>query len=50
MSVYSLVFAGSTPVGNLVAGYTADKVGANGAYLWSGVVFCALLIDHLDIP
>jgi predicted MFS family arabinose efflux permease len=47
MSVYSLVFAGSTPVGNLFAGYTADRVGANGAYLWSGLlclVPCLLII------
>jgi predicted MFS family arabinose efflux permease len=38
MSVYSLVFAGSTPVGNLFAGYAADRVGANGAYLWTGLL------------
>jgi predicted MFS family arabinose efflux permease len=47
MSVYSLVFAGSTPIGNLVIGYTADRLGANGAYLWSGLlcfVPCLLII------
>jgi predicted MFS family arabinose efflux permease len=47
MSVYSLVFAGSTPIGNLVVGYTADRLGANGAYIWSGLlclVPCLLVI------
>jgi predicted MFS family arabinose efflux permease len=47
MSVYSLVFAGSTPIGNLFAGYTADRLGANGAYLWSGLlclVPCLMII------
>lgn len=33
MSVYALVFDGSTPLGNLVTGYAAHRVGANGAYL-----------------
>jgi predicted MFS family arabinose efflux permease len=47
MSVYALVFAGSTPVGNLFAGYIADRTGANGAFLWSGllcIVPCLLVI------
>jgi predicted MFS family arabinose efflux permease len=47
MSVYTLVFAGSTPIGNLVAGYTADRLGVSGAYLWSGLlclVPCLLII------
>lgn len=47
MSVYSLVFAGSTPIGNLVVGYTADRLGANGAYFCSGLlclVPCLLVI------
>jgi predicted MFS family arabinose efflux permease len=47
MSVYSLVFAGSTPVGNLVAGYAADRLGASGAYLLTGLfclVPCLLII------
>lgn len=38
MSVYSLVFAGSTPVGNLLMGFMAGKFGADGAYLWSGIL------------
>ncbi|TVY11050.1 MFS transporter [Paenibacillus cremeus] len=38
MSVYALVFAGSTPVGNLFTGYVASKFGANGAYIWCGVL------------
>jgi len=38
MSVYSLVFAGSTPIGNLLAGYAADRYGASGAYMVCGVL------------
>lgn len=41
MSVYSLVFAGSTPVGNLFAGYAADHYGANGAFFLCGL-FCLI--------
>ncbi|NEW04609.1 MFS transporter [Paenibacillus sp. SYP-B3998] len=47
MSVYSLVFAGSTPIGNLFAGYVADRYGANGAFLSCGVLailLCGLII------
>jgi len=36
MSIYSLVFAGSTPVGNLLAGYAADHWGANGGFMLCG--------------
>jgi predicted MFS family arabinose efflux permease len=42
MSVYSLVFAGSTPIGNLFAGYVADRYGANGAFVSCGAL-CAIL-------
>jgi MFS family permease len=38
MSVYALVFAGSTPIGNLFAGYIAARAGADGAYIWLGVL------------
>lgn len=47
MSVYALVFAGSTPIGNLLAGYIADRYGANGAFLTCGVltgILCLLII------
>ncbi|TGE34467.1 MFS transporter [Desulfosporosinus sp. Sb-LF] len=37
MSVYSLVFAGATPIGNMFAGFTADKFGADTSFLLSGV-------------
>jgi predicted MFS family arabinose efflux permease len=46
MSVHSLVFAGSTPIGNLVTGYTAGRLGANGTFLLSGL-FC--LVTCLSI-
>ncbi|MCS7464420.1 MFS transporter [Paenibacillus doosanensis] len=38
MSVYSLVFAGSTPVGNLFAGFVADRYGADGAFIACGML------------
>src|SRR5665648_188288 len=46
MSVYSLVFAGASPIGNMFAGITTDLLGANTAFLLSGVltlVFIGLL-------
>ncbi|MNI14136.1 Enterobactin exporter EntS [compost metagenome] len=44
MSVYTLVFAGSTPVGNLFIGYMADRYGADGAFLWSGILCLVLCL------
>lgn len=47
MSVYSLVFAGSTPIGSIFAGYVADRYGANGAFVCCGVltgVLCLIII------
>ncbi|WP_248926964.1 MFS transporter [Paenibacillus hamazuiensis] len=38
MSIYALVFAGSTPIGNLFAGYAADRFGAGGAYVACGIM------------
>jgi MFS family permease len=38
MSVYSLVFAGSTPIGSLFSGFIADRFGANGAFVACGVL------------
>jgi len=43
MSVYSLVFAGSAPLGNMFAGLTADLFGANTAFLLSGVLTLVLI-------
>ena len=38
MSVYSLVFAGATPIGNMFAGTTSDKLGANISFFLSGAI------------
>ncbi|WP_246320330.1 MFS transporter [Paenibacillus qinlingensis] len=38
MSVYALVFAGSTPIGSLFSGFIADRFGANGAFVACGVL------------
>lgn len=49
MSIYSLVFTGSTPLGNLFAGVAAERLGADGALVLSGIlafipVVCILLL------
>lgn len=43
MSVYSLVFAGASPIGNMFAGVTTDLLGANTAFLLSGVSTLVLI-------
>lgn len=44
MSIYSLVFAGSTPLGNFFAGYAADRYGASGAFMLCGGICLALCL------
>ena len=44
MSAYTLVFAGTSPIGNLFAGSIAQKFGASAGFLACGGVILALLI------
>lgn len=44
MSVYSLVFQGSTPIGNLFAGGITEKLGSNAGFLACGVIALLLLV------
>lgn len=44
MSVYSLVFAGATPIGNMFAGLTSDKYGADRSFILSGVLTIILIL------
>lgn len=44
MSVYSLVFAGSTPLGNMFVGSIADRAGGGSAFFWAGVVTVLLVL------
>ncbi len=44
MSVYSLVFAGSTPVGNLYAGTISQNFGSNIGFIACGGIILVLLI------
>ncbi len=44
MSVYSLVFAGSTPVGNLYAGAISQNFGSNIGFIACGGIIIVLLI------
>ncbi|MFD0672120.1 MFS transporter [Cohnella sp. GCM10027633] len=43
MSVYTLVFAGSTPFGNLFTGWVADKYGVGIAFLCCGALSLAFV-------
>jgi len=43
MSVYSLVFAGASPIGNMFAGLTTHMFGADTAFLLSGVLTLVLI-------
>ncbi|MBN2219083.1 MAG: MFS transporter [Kosmotogaceae bacterium] len=47
MSVYSLVFAGSTPIGNMFVGSIADRAGGGSAFFWAGVVTFLLVASTI---
>lgn len=49
MSIYSLVFAGSTPIGNPFSGYVAGKYGASTAFMISGIIVFVSMIGLLMI-
>lgn len=44
MSVYALVFAGATPLGNMFAGITTDKFGAGWSFFLSGLLTIVLVL------
>jgi MFS family permease len=50
MSIYTLVFAGSTPIGNLYAGFFTDKFGLRVGFIACGsmviLLFVLLMILH----
>lgn len=43
MSIYSLVFAGASPIGNMFAGLTSHRFGANTAFFLSGIMTIILI-------
>lgn len=43
MSIYSLVFAGSAPIGNLFTGTVSDKLGASMGFILSGLLTLILV-------
>ncbi len=47
MSVYTLVFAGSTPIGNLYAGIFADKFNARIGFIACGAIILILMLPLL---
>lgn len=49
MSIYSLVFAGSTPIGNPFSGYVAGKYGASSAFMISGIIVFVSMIGLIMI-
>ena len=44
MSVYSLVFAGFTPLGSLLSGSVAEKYGADTCFMLSGISAIILVL------
>ena len=44
MSVYSLVFAGSTPVGNLLVGFSSSSIGVSKTFSLSGMLISGFTI------
>ena len=44
MSIYSLVFAGATPIGSLLTGWICDNIGASAGFLVSGGAVLILVI------
>lgn len=44
MSIYSLVFAGSAPLGSLFTGTVADRIGPSQGFLISGILLLVLVI------
>lgn len=44
VSVYTLFFSGSTPLGNIFAGYLSNNFGANYAFILSGIAILSLMI------
>jgi MFS family permease len=47
MSIYTLVFAGSTPIGNLYAGFFADKFGPRAGFIACGAILIVLYVPLL---
>ena len=47
MSVYALVVAGSTPLGNLFAGWIAEAISERAAFIACGAVILVLLLPML---
>lgn len=48
MSIYSLVFAGSTPIGNLYAGFMTKYFGYQGGFIACGVI-CLVLLSFFGL-
>ncbi|MCM0648529.1 MFS transporter [Clostridium swellfunianum] len=44
MSVYALVFAGSTPLGNMFSGTAASNLGASWAFITSGIIILVFMV------
>lgn len=44
MSVHALVFAGSTPIGNFMSGFLAEKLGPQNCFIINGIAIIILLV------
>lgn len=44
MSVYTIVFAGSMPIGNFITGFVAQQVGANITFISMGIIIVFVIL------
>ena len=44
MSIYSLVFVGSAPLGSFLSGVFSEKLGANAAFIINGAAVVIIIV------
>jgi MFS family permease len=45
MGVYSMVFAGTIPIGSLISGFVAEKIGADNTFIYAGLIIVAVIMS-----
>jgi MFS family permease len=48
MSVYALVFGGTTPIGNMISGLVANNVGPRAGFILNGAITLTLILVLLS--
>ena len=49
MSIYTLAFSGTSPIGNLFCGTIIDKISVKSAFLWCGAIIMVAVALFLMI-